>query len=552
MRRGAGRRQARERAAARPEALPEAATPRERERLLRVVLDGVLTLPEPEREAVLLRHYEALPPRAIAARLGVPVEQVYRRLERAVERLRTRLDAAHEGRRRAWVLGLSGALGLPPVPSAPATSAAAGLSSGKSAAAGATGSSFVPGLGALVMSSSAATVTFVAVGLVAGLGVGWFVGSRQPSEPAPVGERPAGATGDSASAAANPGAARLEGQEPAAKIAALEQENATKQAELVAARQQVKDLEARVEALTPKPVDPSALRFGLPASTPGFDAADWNALATHVVALAKAMPAVKSDLLAGKLSAATMETLQKHNTPLVQLAMSLFKELKGKTPNDAYTHPASIANLIRAVLQTSGDALTPAQEQGIVSLGKAWEAEMEQVNAARGPDAVELAAVVGEVAAKDRFLRGVKALLTPSQRALLWQPDVEDRVGIDIFSPGLVYQMREDGTSPDPAALAENAVKQLLELARIEDVPPSTFAYWGQQWVDALPAAAREARTARDGDVMFPTLATVQAGAQAQLQAMKGILASGKLTPEQAAKLRGVATLVQVQLLKLP
>src|SRR5215510_861354 len=59
----------------------------------RAVVDAVLGLDEPYRTAVLLRFFEDLPPRAIAARLGVPVATVHTRLLRAVARLRAVLDA---------------------------------------------------------------------------------------------------------------------------------------------------------------------------------------------------------------------------------------------------------------------------------------------------------------------------------------------------------------------------------------------------------------------------------------------------------------------------
>ncbi|HZN39902.1 MAG TPA: sigma-70 family RNA polymerase sigma factor [Planctomycetota bacterium] len=75
------------------------------------LLAAVNALPEPMRDVVLLRYLEGLPPRVIAARLQVPIATVRTRLQRAMDRLRERLDADF-GDRRAWALAFA-ALGRP-------------------------------------------------------------------------------------------------------------------------------------------------------------------------------------------------------------------------------------------------------------------------------------------------------------------------------------------------------------------------------------------------------------------------------------------------------
>ena len=68
-------------------------------RLLQLVRD----LPENYRAPLLLRFFDDLPPRRIAARLGLPVNTVHTRIRRGLAELRSRLDTAHGGERRAWV-----------------------------------------------------------------------------------------------------------------------------------------------------------------------------------------------------------------------------------------------------------------------------------------------------------------------------------------------------------------------------------------------------------------------------------------------------------------
>lgn len=102
VRRDKRRRVRHERAAARPEALPSTAEMAAREELARRVGEAVLALEEPYRTTIWLRFKEELPPREVAARMGVPVETVRTRLRRALERMRERLDSEY-GSRRAWM-----------------------------------------------------------------------------------------------------------------------------------------------------------------------------------------------------------------------------------------------------------------------------------------------------------------------------------------------------------------------------------------------------------------------------------------------------------------
>ncbi len=106
-RRERGRRERRERLVARPEGLPSAADALERLGVQQGVVRAVLALPEPYRSTVVLRFYEELPPRAIAARQGVPVATVKTRLARGLALLRAALDEEHGGDGRAWALFLA-------------------------------------------------------------------------------------------------------------------------------------------------------------------------------------------------------------------------------------------------------------------------------------------------------------------------------------------------------------------------------------------------------------------------------------------------------------
>ncbi len=92
---------------------PSAAAAAERAELIGRLTRALLALPEPYREALVLRYYEDLAPSSLAARLGVPVETARTRVKRGLERLRVALDAEHADGRRAWTGALAELLGRP-------------------------------------------------------------------------------------------------------------------------------------------------------------------------------------------------------------------------------------------------------------------------------------------------------------------------------------------------------------------------------------------------------------------------------------------------------
>ena len=100
--RGERRERSRIERAARASEVPSTATIVAREAMRAELVRAVLALEEPYRSVVLLRYFENLPPRAIARRLGLPVETVRTRLKRAMSQLRARLDAETFGGRSAW------------------------------------------------------------------------------------------------------------------------------------------------------------------------------------------------------------------------------------------------------------------------------------------------------------------------------------------------------------------------------------------------------------------------------------------------------------------
>jgi RNA polymerase sigma-70 factor (ECF subfamily) len=102
-RREALRRHSRERSAAVSEVEPATVDVVARMELERAIAAAFGELDERDRTVLFLRYFDDLAPRAIAARMELPVETVRTRIKRGLERLRAALDRAHGDRRDAWV-----------------------------------------------------------------------------------------------------------------------------------------------------------------------------------------------------------------------------------------------------------------------------------------------------------------------------------------------------------------------------------------------------------------------------------------------------------------
>ena len=105
-RRSEARRARRERSRVQGDEAPDTAEVVERADAHRMLVNHLMDLDEPYRTAILLRFFENLPPRRVAKQVGCPVETVRAWLRRGLEKLRWRLDRAHGGDGKAWLLAL--------------------------------------------------------------------------------------------------------------------------------------------------------------------------------------------------------------------------------------------------------------------------------------------------------------------------------------------------------------------------------------------------------------------------------------------------------------
>ena len=322
------------------------------------------------------------------------------------------------------------------------------------------------------------------------------------------------------------------------RIAGLSAENARLLVDVERVREQL----AR---FAPPPADPTAFRFGLPAETPTFDRADWTALAGHALALTALMGETQVEVTAGREpSADLVARIRAHNTPLAHFTLAVAAEVGASQPNAAWTQPSVLSSLVRAALLLREAPLSRDQEVAIRTLSDRWISDEERIRARLPPDAPALRRTVEEVDARLRFVEAVKGVLSDHQRSLLFPPESAGRVGLDLFSPGMVYGLRPPVAATSREALGPRLVEALFGLAGLEGEDLTPYLWVGRQWVADLhlpdPSDPPRPRQPYDRDLVFPPVETVQAEARAAAAAIEQILALGLLPPAWADLLRQV------------
>ncbi|MFH1999706.1 MAG: sigma-70 family RNA polymerase sigma factor [Planctomycetota bacterium] len=112
MYRGETRRMKYENALEQPESITSPEEISIRKEALRKMSEAVFNLEEPYFSTILLRYYEDLPAAKVAERLGVPLETVKTRLQRALKILKKHLDEQSNGNRKEWCLALAAVAGI--------------------------------------------------------------------------------------------------------------------------------------------------------------------------------------------------------------------------------------------------------------------------------------------------------------------------------------------------------------------------------------------------------------------------------------------------------
>lgn len=545
------RRRRRELAVARPERLTS--TPAdlvERAEMHRLVVDRVLALPEPYREAVLLRYFENLGADEVARRQDVPLATARTRLQRGLDRLRRDLDRYHGGDRGQWLTALLPLAGIGTAGSLGGTAtaeASAGATACQSAAfSAAQGSLQGLATGGLIVTQNTAltVVVLTAATLVIGGVIGRYTG-RIDSEGAK--ERfqlvEAEKVSDLESRLA---AARAELNSAKAERARLAEEKAG-----LAAR--VESLDGELKAEREKAVADATsaerelpLAFGKYAGLESLANADWPELGGAVKAMNGLLLELFASLGKGEpVSPEMQKKIAEENNKLVRLAAGVMGKIPTHAPfNGEFSHPLLLANLMSAVLDESGVPLTKAQREAVARVGVGYDTEYDLLQEGYTQETSELEKMVDEVALKHEHMSRIRQALTPEQHDAALPPDLVDRMQFDVLSPGVSTILTAQPKSFQSAeeARSQFQTKLMKELGIDEQLAASLnepFDDW-QREVEPLLAP-------RPGNQGPPRLDQALLAAQAQVSLLKKLLAAPGLDDKARAAILALRTWVVPQ-----
>lgn len=499
-RRTEGRVRRREHKAARPEGR-ESDPIAERLEIQRLVSDAVARLPEPGRTALVRRYYDGLTPTAIAAEEGVSVRTIESRLRRARERLRADLDATY-GARAAWqtaLLPIAGWTGM-----GLETTATTGAQASVPTAAG-------------VGTAVAAGVTIVSIKttviVVAACALGAFFAGRH-LVPAPEDTLVADAPD------ASPDEAPMLSAD-AAVLARTRKDLTDAQQALEDARAENRQLAARVAALEAGGASGTAAKPGTPTEASSvygpegyrevLESQDWAQAGEAVTKLLPLLDELSEAIITRKeYDDSKLLEIPKYNGPLQKLAIELVqKGIPGTGVNGSFSHPAASVNLIRAALAQAELPLSDDQSTRLAALGDRFMLDDARRYEAYRDDTLELQKTIDEADLKDRFFADVDKLLTKEQVDVLHPPTIRGRLGVDIFSSGIIwhtlaksirFESRED--------LATRAANGLASELGIDEQDRDTL----EQAVRTWAASFRDEDLAALGERIYTKSASLSGG----------------------------------------
>ena len=183
------------------------------------------------------------------------------------------------------------------------------------------------------------------------------------------------------------------------------------------------------------------LRNMIYASSPALETLDWQTPAEAVQTMVPLLTRVHAALVAGETPDQELQVaIYKANSKLVEA----YLEVRGKLPthaqgNGEYAHPAFMANLVDAYLESAGQPLDEGQRAQIEALGRAYDAAWAQAQLGYGEQTVTSRKLYDELVLKAEFRAGLDRLLSGAQLALLVDEALRHVSGMDLFSPVLVF-----------------------------------------------------------------------------------------------------------------
>ncbi len=392
------------------------------------------------------------------------------------------------------------------------------------------------------------------VGLVVGLGAGWLSGGAAAADRDEIAEQLKTVELERDTVAGERESATSELETVKRRLARLDRELNEARASLASTETKLEDAQAAAVAAAKTSVDlddggdhshgNGALGEGQAFSFPAYDehlsAVNWTDVGTHVGAMAKLLPEIiQAVSTGGQPSPEAVGGVQRHNGPLVTVAMTLHGKLPGETVNGAFSHPSAAVNMIATTLDAMGTPLTDEQVVALGRVGTEFVAEDERRRESYGDDTLAMRRHVEESLLKGRFYGAAMDVLTDEQHLLLRPELTRGRVTADLFSASLVWVGRARPIPfRTPAHLAEILVERVGRDLELEGDARQRFAALITDWVNGLP---NELMT-REPDAMWlkglVPIDAIDAAAHEQVTLMERMIADLDLSDEAIAELR--------------
>lgn len=472
-------------------------------RLLWQALDS---LPQEEREAIVLTHVNGLTHAQASQALGLPEKTVSSQVARGMERLRGKLKSREEE--------LGKYLAVLPVIAPPGGFEAA-LASWKAAASAltpvATSAAIV---GGAVMAKYALMAACVAVALGIGLAGGYALKPNAESAREVKYEEPELKTGKSeiprAGAPANDNGAdeaslkqaRKERDDARADAEAQKKRAATLEKDSIEAAREVERLKAELKPYR----DAEALRgptftFGETGKLEAIRQADWKEMAEADAVVQQCLIKIYECNQKGEPVPDQVYIDLQENTEKVRKYeyRTIRKMPTAAEHNGELTNPISMANLLATTLKLAGKPLSDAQVSSINALGEQFEAEFAKQRATYTDKTLRTQKMLDEYLLKDKFRDAMLALLDAEQYSVVVVPAIFKIAGIDLHDVSLMIIHTSPvitGSTPAEisAKFAEFVVKRYsLSAEQKAQLAPALEA-WLQEFTPLTPCARNAAR----------------------------------------------------------
>lgn len=472
-------------------------------RVLWQVLDS---LPQEEREAIVLTHVNGLTHAQASQALGLPEKTVSSQVARGMERLRGKLKSRQDE--------LGAMLAVLPVVEPPGgyeAAAAAWKAAAVSVIPVASGAAIV---GGAVMGK----YVLVAACVVVALGVGMVGGYSLKTNAEPVRDFPRQQSevksGNIEVPAQDPAPATSPANDSALKQARKERDDARAEADAMKKRSDAMEKERsevareneRLKAELQPYREAAALRgptftFGESGKLEAIREADWKEMAQADAVIQQCLIMIYECGQKGEpVPDQVYIDLQENTEKMRKYEYRTIRKMPTAAEhNGELTHPISMANLLATTLKLAGKPLSQSQVTSINALGEQFDADFAKLRAAYTEKTLRTQKMLDEYLLKDKFRDAMLALLDADQYALVVVPAVFKVAGLDLHDVSLMIIHTSPIITGDTTAKISTKLQDVLrkryELSAEQEVQLATaIDGWMQDLTPLTPCAKNMAR----------------------------------------------------------